>query len=315
MKKAFLIFGILVVAFLSIYAITKRPFSIPAANWTSVTIGPPTTFQDSILAQGDIYLRSDSSETAGNQSYLDLRKTSLRFNLMGDSPYEYFYIDTAIAYIGRQIWKWTDYGSDTTISIDADAHTIKVGGKFQSHPIRGTGATTYLDFTGNNRIFNLVGYNPYEYFYVDTTRAAIGRQTWTWEDYPSDTTISIDADAQEILLKGKIFARDLQGTVNESYIDFTGNNRMMQIIGASPYCFFGVDTTHVKIFGQTLTVGSYQGFIDTTFMASYSTGVVLKNGRPTSPQAGSTYFSFSGTADPDTGWAYNGSAWSYTLYQ
>ena len=88
------------------------------------------------------------------------------------------------------------------------------------------------------------------------------------------------------------------GTVNYSAI-FEGGN-------------VGVMNTAPDSALATTGGGSFTGGLRVDKNVTAST-ISITGTRPATPTAGTMYFSFSGGADADTMWVYNGSAWRYQL--
>jgi len=319
MKKAFLVFGILVVAFLSIYAITKRPFSVSSDLWTAFTIGPRATFEDSTVHRGNVYMLGATDTdldagTFGNANfYLDFSTSNygLYWNYTGSSLY--FTMRPSIATARGLKFLW-DTPTDSILLIDPNNKKLMMNANLYSKENR-TNYESYIDFSDGLPELYFHWASPYYYTNLDSTILKLYGQNFQMRKYnggANDTIVDINVSTKQMKFDGKIRSVDSR-LGNVSYLDLRYTHVGLNFIWQYKYARF--DSTRADLLGMPFTVGSYQGSVDTTFMVSYATGVVLKNGCPTSPQQGSTYYSFSGTADPDTGWAFNGSTWAYTLYQ
>lgn len=181
-------------------------------------------------------------------------------------------------------------------------------------PANRTGYTSYLKFTEGSPVLYFHWESPYVFTQMDSLKLKLYGTDFQMRYYAggaNDTIVDIDVSTKQMTFNGKI--RSVESRLGYvSYLDLRDTHVGLDFNWQYKYARF--DSTRADLLGMPFTVGSYQGGIDTTLLVTYSTGVVLKNGRPNSPQQGSMYFSYSGTSAADTGWVYNGSAWRYTLY-
>jgi hypothetical protein len=205
MKKTFFIFVILAIAFLSIYAITKRPFSIPATNWTSVTIGPPTTFEDSVITEGKIYPESGTSS-----SYLNLGASNLHLKESGDA---YADIWSATGYIADAVWEWKESAYPGTkhfiIDIPGDSvwtEDLRVGNKIYSESDE---SSSYLNLGASNLHLKESGD---AYADIWSATGYIADAVWEWKEsaYPGTKHFIIDIPGDSVWTKNLIVADSIK---------------------------------------------------------------------------------------------------------